>query len=117
MNPLTLAATITLAGVQGRIDHLAVDIAHERLFLAALGNNTVEVIDVKAGKRIHTIPGLQEPQGLLYLADRNRLYVATGGDGACRIYDAADYKLRWLTSRLMPTRNRSAWRSPAPASS
>jgi len=67
MNPLTLAATITLAGVQGRIDHLAVDIAHERLFLAALGNNTVEVIDVKAGKRIHTIPGLQEPQGLLYL--------------------------------------------------
>ena len=91
--PLRLEKTISLAGVQGRIDHLAADLPHQRLFVAALSNGTVVVIDVKASRRIHTIKGLQEPQGILYLAANNRLYVATGGDGACRIYDASDYRL------------------------
>jgi hypothetical protein len=47
--PLRLAQTIALPGVEGRIDHLAVDVQNQRLFLAALGNNTLEVIDLKDG--------------------------------------------------------------------
>src|SRR2546428_615521 len=91
--PLRLKQTIPLPGVSGRIDHLAVDVKQHRLFVAALGNNTVEVVDFETARRIRSISGLQEPQGLLYLPDRGRLYVAGGGDGTCRIYDATSYKL------------------------
>ena len=59
--PLRLETTIELPDVQGRIDHLSVDVKGQRLFVSALGNNTVEVIDLKAGKRVKTITGLQEP--------------------------------------------------------
>ena len=89
--PLRLEKTIKLPDVQGRIDHLAVDLKGGRLFVAALGNNTVEVIDIKAGKRAKTIAQLQEPQGVLYVAETNRLYVANGKDGSVRVFDADSY--------------------------
>src|SRR5213078_886635 len=38
--------------VERRIDHFALDPAGKRLFVAALGNGTLEVLDVDAGKRI-----------------------------------------------------------------
>jgi YVTN family beta-propeller protein len=91
--PLRLEKTILLPDVQGRIDHMFLDVSKGRLFVAALGNNTVEVIDIKQGKRIHSIPGLREPQGVLYLADVNRLYVANGDDGTLRIFDGSSYEL------------------------
>ena len=89
--PLQLERTIPLPDVQGRIDHMSIDVKNQRFFMAALGNNTVEVIDVKDGKRAHTITGLHEPQGVLYLPDVNRLYVANGEDGSLRIFDGASY--------------------------
>jgi hypothetical protein len=70
--PLRLEKTIPLLGVQGRIDHMAFDAESGRLFAAALGNNTVEVIDVNQGTRIHSISGLHEPQGILYVPDVKR---------------------------------------------
>jgi DNA-binding beta-propeller fold protein YncE len=82
-----LEQTILLPGVVGRIDHFSADIGGKRLFVAALGNSSVEVLDVERGERISGIKGLKEPQGLLYDSERNRLYVATGGDGKVRIYD------------------------------
>ena len=59
--PLTLKSTIALPGVEGRFDHAAMDVATHRLFFAALGNNTLEVVDIAAGKRLHTITGLKKP--------------------------------------------------------
>ena len=59
-HPLRLEKTVELPDVQGRIDHLSADVKGGRLFVSALGNNTVEVIDTKAGKRVKTIGGLQE---------------------------------------------------------
>ena len=53
---------------------------------AALGNNSVEVIDLKSGKRVNGISGLSEPQGVLYLPDDDRLYVASGKDGTLRVF-------------------------------
>jgi DNA-binding beta-propeller fold protein YncE len=91
--PLRLQKTIPLPDVQRRIDHMFLDITKSRLFVAALGNNTVEVIDISQGKRIHTIAGLREPQGVLYLADVNRLYVANRDDGTLRLFDGASYEL------------------------
>lgn len=83
---LQLVRTIALPGVEGRIDHMAVDVARQRLFIAALGNNTVEVIDLKAGKHMQTLTGLREPQGIACTG--KRIYVASAGDGTCKVFDA-----------------------------
>lgn len=91
--PLRLQSTIALPDVQGRIDHMAFDPKTGRLFVAALGNNTVEVVDVKLGKRLHTIPGLHEPQGVVYLPDVDRLYIANGDDGTLQVFDGSSYRL------------------------
>jgi DNA-binding beta-propeller fold protein YncE len=91
--PLRLEKTIELPDVQGRIDHLSIDLKGERLFVAALGNNTVEVIDIKAAKRAKTIVGLREPQGVRYVADTDRLYVANGKDGSVCVFDGNSYAL------------------------
>ena len=91
--PLRLEKTIEMPDVQGRIDHMSVDVKSGRLFVSALGNNTVEVLDINAGTRLATIKGLREPQGVLYVGDTNRLYVANGDDGSVRIFDANSYKL------------------------
>jgi len=91
--PLKLETTIPMADVQGRIDHLSVDLNSQRLFVAALGNNTVEVLDIRGAKRLHTISGLHEPQGVLYVPGENKLFVANAKDGTCRIYDAGSFQL------------------------
>ena len=80
-DPLTLAARIALPDVRGRIDHLAVDPAGGRLFVAALGAGSVEVVDLKAGRRVERLQGLREPQGVAYAAERGRLFVANAGGG------------------------------------
>ncbi|HEY8968912.1 MAG TPA: YncE family protein [Puia sp.] len=88
---LHLEAKIPLPGVGGRIDHLAYDTAGRRLFVAALGNNTVEVVDLAGRKRLHSITGLHEPQGVQYLPSLGRLVVANGSDGTCVFYDSRTY--------------------------
>src|SRR5215510_11531964 len=76
--PLTLIQTIPLPGVEGRIDHLSVDLKGQRLFIAALGNNTLEVVDLAQGKRIRSIAGLREPQGVVYVPELDQVVVANG---------------------------------------
>jgi len=75
---LQLAQTIALPDVRGRIDHLDLDVQEQRLFVAALGNNSLEVVDLRGAKRSERIAGLREPQGVLYLAEQKRLFVANG---------------------------------------
>ena len=89
--PLTLAQTIPLPGVEGRIDHLALDPSGKHLALAALGNDTVEVIDLAQKKVVRTLRGIEEPQGVVYLAD-GRLVVTSGSDGTVRYFDAGTYE-------------------------
>ena len=91
--PFQLKQTIPLPGVEGRIDHFDVDISGQRLFVCALGNNTVEVIDLNKGERIHTISGLGAPQGVAFVAELNRLLVANDKGGVCNIYDANSFQL------------------------
>ena len=91
--PFVLEKTIPLPGVKGRIDHMAFDAADSRLFVSALGNNTVEVVDLANGRVLKTIGGLDEPQGVLYDAKAGRLWVANGGDGTVRIFNARTYLL------------------------
>jgi YVTN family beta-propeller protein len=77
--------------VDGRIDHMAVDLARHRLFVAELGNDTVGVVDLEAKKVVHRVNGLKEPQGVAYVQSNDSLYVANGGDGSVGIYHGSDY--------------------------
>jgi len=86
---LQLQRFIALPGVEGRMDHLTLDATGQRLFLAALGNNTVEVVDLREGKRTSRLTGMKEPQGVALIAESNRLVVASGEDGKCRFYDSS----------------------------
>jgi DNA-binding beta-propeller fold protein YncE len=90
---IQLKQTIPLPGVEGRIDHFDFDAAGERLFVCALGNDTVEVIDLNKGERIHTISGLGAPQGVAFVPELNRLLVANDKGGVCNIYDADSFQL------------------------
>lgn len=91
--PLQLVQTIPLPDVEGRIDHFSVDVEGQRIFVAALGNGTVEVLDVSAGKRLASIPGLKEPQGVRYVPDSNKIFVASAGDGTLKSFDGDTYEL------------------------
>lgn len=86
------AREIPLPHVEGRIDHFGVDLRGKRVFVCALGNNTAEVIDAAAGKVVHTIAGLSEPQGIAYMRESDRLVIANGADGSCRVFDASTYR-------------------------
>jgi DNA-binding beta-propeller fold protein YncE len=87
-----LKQTIPLPGVEGRIDHFAFDPAGERLFVCALGNNTAEVLDLRKGERVHSITGLAAPQGVAYVPEFDRLFVANDKGGICRIYDGKSFQ-------------------------
>jgi hypothetical protein len=88
---LVLERSIPLAGVSGRIDHMAVDEARRRLFVAELANNSVDVVDLAAAKVVHRIGGLKAPQSVAYLAEQDILVVASAGDGTVRFYRGADF--------------------------
>ena len=86
-NLLTQVQTIPLDGVEGRIDHFGLDAKRKRLFVAALGNDTVEVVDLAAGKVTSHITNLSKPQEIGFAPESNRLAVANDQDGSCRLYD------------------------------
>jgi DNA-binding beta-propeller fold protein YncE len=86
--PLELVQTIPLPDVRGRIDHLDIDLDGERLFVAALGNDSVEVIDLRAGQRRARLKQVQEPQGVAYLPQSKQLLVASGRSGRVGLFDS-----------------------------
>jgi hypothetical protein len=90
---LRLVQTIPLPGVPGRLDHMAIDLEKKRLFLAAVANGSLEVVDLAAGKRINSIPGVKDAQDALFLGgDFDRLYVSSL-DGTLRIFQGETFRL------------------------
>src|SRR5258707_13679152 len=79
--PLLLVQQIPLPNVGGRIDHFTFDGKRKRVIGAALGNNTVEIVDTFSGRDIHSITGAAAPQGVVYVGELNKLFVANGTDG------------------------------------
>jgi DNA-binding beta-propeller fold protein YncE len=92
--PLRLEAKIPLGNVHGRIDHMAVDLKRQRLFVAELGNDTVGVVDLANSRLLQTITGLKEPQGVGYEPLTDMLYVANAGDGSVQLFEGGDYAAR-----------------------
>jgi DNA-binding beta-propeller fold protein YncE len=90
---LLLVQEIPLPRVEGRIDHFTFDAKRKRVIGAALGNNTVEVVDTFAGRDIHSISGAANPQGVAFAGELNKLFVANGADGKLRIYDGDSFAL------------------------
>jgi DNA-binding beta-propeller fold protein YncE len=88
--PLVLDTKIPLGEVSGRIDHLSIDIKRQRLFVAELGNNTLGVVDLAAGKVLRRIAGLREPQGVAYVPFADSVYVANAGDGSVHVLRGDD---------------------------
>ena len=89
--PLVLEKKIPLPDVGGRIDHMAIDPKRQRLIVAALGNGTVEVIDLAAGKPLQRIRGLAEPQGVAFADQTDLIFAANAGDGSVRMFRGADF--------------------------
>jgi DNA-binding beta-propeller fold protein YncE len=90
--PLTLVRSIELPRVQGRIDHLAFDPATQRLYVAALGNNSVEVLDLDAGVHLRSLKDFREPQGIAIAADSKTVAVANGQGEGLQLLSAKDYQ-------------------------
>jgi DNA-binding beta-propeller fold protein YncE len=90
--PLRLVQSIPLPDGRGRIDHLALDRSRQRLFVAELGNDSVAVVDLAAGKLIGRLSGTVEPQGVVFVPESDRLFVTSGGTGAVAMFEGADLR-------------------------
>ena len=90
---LELVQTIPLKGAAGRLDHLAIDTKHGRLFIANLSNDSLDVVDLKAGKLVKQVPGQRKIQGVAYAADLDRIFAGNGTGGECNVFDGKDYML------------------------
>jgi hypothetical protein len=88
--PLILEAKMPLGQVSGRIDHLGIDVNRQRLLVAELGNNSLGVVDLAAGKVLRRITGLSEPQGVAYVPFADSVFVANAGDGSVRVLRGED---------------------------
>jgi YVTN family beta-propeller protein len=91
--PLRFDAKVPLGPIRGRIDHMAIDVAGRRLFVAELGNNSVGIVDLAARKKARTIDGLAEPQGVGYVPSNDTIYVANARDGSVRLFRGANYSI------------------------
>lgn len=91
-NYLQVTKIISLPGVKGRIDHLDINLKKQIVYIAALESNTVEVVDINNGKVLHSITGLDEPQGIAYLPQNQEIFVANGGNGECYFFNANTFQ-------------------------
>jgi DNA-binding beta-propeller fold protein YncE len=92
--PFSLVQSIEMPEVPAGpyADHMAIDLKGQRLFTTPQANKAVDVLDLKTGKVLHTIPGFGNPHAILYRGDRNRIFVTDGGVGALRVFDATTYR-------------------------
>jgi hypothetical protein len=90
--PLAVESKISLGDIRGRIDHLAIDLNRQRLYVAELGNDTVGVVDLRERKLVRTLTGLKEPQGIGYVSSTDTVYVANSSDGSVRLFQGPDLR-------------------------
>jgi len=91
--PLKLLQTIPLSGVDGALDHMAIDVQRQRLFVPSEQHSTVEVLDLRTGNRIRTISAAKWPSTAIYHPETNELFVTDRADGTCKVFSGENYKL------------------------
>jgi DNA-binding beta-propeller fold protein YncE len=91
--PMRLVQTIPLPNVEGYFDHMAVDTKGQRLFVPGEHQRTIEVIDLRTGKDIHTISGFGgDPRKTIYLPQTNEIWV-DDGDASVKAFSGETYEL------------------------
>src|SRR4029434_5773343 len=88
-------AAIPLPGVKGRFDHFAFDPSTQRLFLAALGNETLELLETAKPAHFRSVRGCREPQGVAFIIDLGAVAVANGHTGILQLIDVQTFATRW----------------------
>ena len=91
-NMLAQQTTIPMPGIKGRIDHLDINLKEKIVYIAALGNNSLEIVDINKRKVLHSITGLNEPQGVAYIPQQQELFIANAGNGDCYFYNAQSFE-------------------------
>jgi WD40 repeat protein len=91
--PLKLLQTIPLPGVDGALDHMAIDAQRQRLFVPAEQHGTVEVLDLRTGNRIRTISAAKWPSTVIYHPESNEIFVSDRADGTCKVFSGENYEL------------------------
>jgi len=87
-----LETKIPLGTVRGRLDHLALDPARKRIFIAELENNSLGIVDLNSARLLRRIADLNEPQGVAYVPQTDTVFVANGGDGTVRLFRGEDFE-------------------------
>ena len=90
-SPLTLVQSVALPNFSGDLDHFAVDLKSQRLFLAGEDHGTVEVFNLQNGSRIRSIDGFEAPHSLFIMPEQNRLLVTDSGKGLSKILSADQF--------------------------
>src|ERR1700722_18078132 len=98
--PLVLSGSVPMDGVKGRFDHFAS--GKGRVFISALGNNTVEVINLFGGIVEHTITGVTNPQGVAFSPDAKNLFVASAKASSTSMTETLLISSQPWTSREEP---------------
>ena len=93
---LQLVEMFPAPDVEGRLDHLTVDPNHIRIFVSGLGNDSIEVFDFSKAKWIMSIKGMNEPKGILYLPEFQKLFCANVGDGTLKVLDNSYHVIRTI---------------------
>jgi len=70
---------------------MAVDLRRHRLFVAELGNDSVDAIDLGSGTLLHRFTGLKSPQGVAYVPGADVIVVANAGDGTVMFFGGGDF--------------------------
>src|SRR5882672_9478459 len=91
-SPLELVRTIPMPGITGRFDSFGIDVKGHRLFVTPLDHKTVEVYDLKTGKLIHSIPGIEKAHAVLYREDLDEIFVTDGPAGSLKIFKGDKYE-------------------------
>lgn len=78
--PLVLRGRTELPGYSGDFDHFAVDLAGNRLFLAAEDHGTLEVFELKSGRHLKTVKGFETPHSVFPIPQKHRLLVTDGSE-------------------------------------
>lgn len=91
--PLERVQTIALKGPVGGLDHLALDASRGRLLVANTSNNTLDVVDLKAGTLLRQVPGQGHIRGIAFSPDTDRVFVGNGTGGVFNVLGGKGYDL------------------------
>ena len=91
--PLRLLGRTYVPNFEGDFDHFGVDVKGNRLFLAGEDKGTLEVFDLKTGRHVKTVKGLDTPHAIHYLSGKDRIIVTDSGDGMSKVLDGKTYAI------------------------